>query len=77
VFRFCVYPAPSFVRINTVATAESGLDALLTPEESVILLVDHQAFQFAKTSVRVAAHVGHKSCAGSSHSDSSMCRYSE
>jgi len=33
-----------------VATAEisySGLDALLTPEESVLLLVDHQAFQFA------------------------------
>jgi nicotinamidase-related amidase len=25
----------------------SGLDALLTPEESVLLLVDHQAFQFA------------------------------
>jgi nicotinamidase-related amidase len=33
-----------------VATAEisySGLDALLTPEESVLLLVDHQGFQFA------------------------------
>jgi nicotinamidase-related amidase len=25
----------------------SGLNALLTPEESVLLLVDHQAFQFA------------------------------
>jgi nicotinamidase-related amidase len=25
----------------------SGLDALLTPEESVLVLVDHQAFQFA------------------------------
>src|SRR6202051_603226 len=25
----------------------SGLDALLTPEESVLILVDHQAFQFA------------------------------
>src|SRR5580658_5639875 len=25
----------------------SGLEALLTPEESVLLLVDHQAFQFA------------------------------
>jgi nicotinamidase-related amidase len=25
----------------------SGLDALLTPQESVLLLVDHQAFQFA------------------------------
>ena len=33
-----------------MATAEisySGLDALLTPEESVLLLVDHQGFQFA------------------------------
>jgi nicotinamidase-related amidase len=33
-----------------VATAEisySGLNALLTPEESVLVLVDHQAFQFA------------------------------
>src|SRR6202043_2225997 len=25
----------------------SGVDALLTPEESVLILVDHQAFQFA------------------------------
>src|SRR5258706_9591507 len=25
----------------------SGLDSLLTPEESVLVLVDHQAFQFA------------------------------
>jgi len=25
----------------------SGLDTLLTPEESVLVLVDHQAFQFA------------------------------
>jgi len=25
----------------------SGLDALLTPEESVLVLIDHQAFQFA------------------------------
>jgi len=25
----------------------SGLNALLTPEESVLMLVDHQAFQFA------------------------------
>ena len=27
----------------------SGLDALLTPEESVLILVDHQGFQFANT----------------------------
>lgn len=27
----------------------SGLSALLTPEESVLLLVDHQGFQFANT----------------------------
>ncbi|MGY6655544.1 hypothetical protein ACXIZN_25625 [Amycolatopsis sp. TRM77291] len=25
----------------------TGLDALLTPEESVLLLIDHQPFQFA------------------------------
>lgn len=28
-------------------TARSGLDALLAPERSVLLLIDHQAFQFA------------------------------
>ncbi len=27
--------------------AKAGLNALLTPEESVLLLIDHQAFQFA------------------------------
>jgi nicotinamidase-related amidase len=27
--------------------ARAGLNALLTPEESVLLLIDHQAFQFA------------------------------
>ena len=31
----------------TAQTSYSGLDALLTPEESVLLLVDHQGFQFA------------------------------
>lgn len=30
-------------------TSFSGLSALLTPEESVLLLVDHQGFQFANT----------------------------
>src|ERR1700691_3261461 len=28
-------------------TAKTGLDALLTPERSVLLLIDHQPFQFA------------------------------
>src|SRR5271154_7218349 len=28
-------------------TSYSGLGALLTPEDSVLMLVDHQAFQFA------------------------------
>ena len=28
-------------------TAKTGLDALLTPERSVLLLIDHQGFQFA------------------------------
>ncbi|MEU5847911.1 hypothetical protein [Saccharopolyspora shandongensis] len=28
-------------------TAKSGLEALLTPEESVLVLIDHQPFQFA------------------------------
>jgi nicotinamidase-related amidase len=28
-------------------TAHAGLGALLAPEDSVVLLVDHQAFQFA------------------------------
>jgi nicotinamidase-related amidase len=30
-----------------MSTAAIGLDALLTPEESVLVLIDHQPFQFA------------------------------
>jgi nicotinamidase-related amidase len=30
-----------------VSTKKTGLDALLTPEDSVLLLIDHQPFQFA------------------------------
>ncbi|MEU6717470.1 hydrolase [Nonomuraea sp. NPDC046802] len=30
-----------------MSTKKAGLDALLTPEESVLLLIDHQPFQFA------------------------------
>jgi nicotinamidase-related amidase len=30
-----------------MSTKKTGLDALLTPEDSVLLLVDHQPFQFA------------------------------
>src|SRR5712664_3347935 len=30
-----------------VSTAKNGLDALLTPESSVLILIDHQPFQFA------------------------------
>ena len=29
------------------AQNKAGLDALLTPEESVVVLIDHQPFQFA------------------------------
>jgi nicotinamidase-related amidase len=31
----------------TTAAAKTGLDALLTPETSVLVLIDHQPFQFA------------------------------
>jgi hypothetical protein len=31
----------------TVSTRHTGLDALLTPQDSVLLLIDHQPFQFA------------------------------
>jgi nicotinamidase-related amidase len=34
-------------RRNVMSTKQTGLDALLTPEESVLLLIDHQPFQFA------------------------------
>jgi hypothetical protein len=34
-------------RRNVMSTKHTGLDALLTPEESVLLLIDHQPFQFA------------------------------
>src|SRR5881296_3420992 len=30
-----------------MSTAKAGLDALLTPESSVLILIDHQPFQFA------------------------------
>ncbi len=30
-----------------MTTAKTGLDALLTPEDSVLVLIDHQPFQFA------------------------------
>jgi len=33
--------------MTTVAPAKTGLDALLTPEKSLVLLIDHQPFQFA------------------------------
>ncbi|MFF2698590.1 Isochorismatase hydrolase [Streptomyces sp. CBMAI 2042] len=34
--------------VSTVSTPnKAGLDALLTPEESVLVLIDHQPFQFA------------------------------
>jgi nicotinamidase-related amidase len=33
--------------MTTVAPAKTGLDALLTPEKSVLILIDHQPFQFA------------------------------
>jgi nicotinamidase-related amidase len=33
--------------MTTVAPAKTGLDALLTPEKSIVILIDHQPFQFA------------------------------
>ncbi len=33
--------------MTTAAAAKTGLDALLTPEKSILVLIDHQPFQFA------------------------------
>jgi nicotinamidase-related amidase len=33
--------------MTTVAPAKTGLDALLTPEKSILILIDHQPYQFA------------------------------
>lgn len=33
--------------MTTVAAAKTGLDALLTPDKSLLILIDHQPFQFA------------------------------
>lgn len=33
--------------MTTVAPAKTGLDALLTPEKSIVVLIDHQPYQFA------------------------------
>src|SRR4051812_6645779 len=33
--------------MTTVAPAKTGLDALLTPEKSILVLIDHQPYQFA------------------------------
>jgi len=32
---------------DTVSSLKTGLNAVLTPEESVLVLIDHQPFQFA------------------------------
>ena len=32
---------------DTMSTTKTGLDALLMPESSVLVLIDHQPFQFA------------------------------
>jgi hypothetical protein len=32
---------------DTVSSLKTGLNALLTPEERVLVLIDHQPFQFA------------------------------
>jgi nicotinamidase-related amidase len=32
---------------DTVSSLKTGMNALLTPEESVLVLIDHQPFQFA------------------------------
>ena len=32
------------------APFKNGLDALLTPDDSVLILIDHQPFQFAMNS---------------------------
>jgi nicotinamidase-related amidase len=33
--------------LTTAVAAKTGLDALLTPEKSIVILIDHQPFQFA------------------------------
>src|SRR6266446_729746 len=38
---------PTQRREASMTTATTGLDALLTPQNSVLLLIDHQPFQFA------------------------------
>lgn len=34
-------------QVTTQITAKAGLNALLTPEDSIVVLIDHQPFQFA------------------------------
>ena len=33
--------------MTTTVALKNGLDALLTPQDSVLILIDHQPFQFA------------------------------
>src|SRR5712691_3745638 len=40
-------PIPTQQKEAPMSTAKVGLDALLTPETSVLVLIDHQPFQFA------------------------------
>jgi hypothetical protein len=44
-----------------MSNKKTGLDALLTPDDSVLLLIDHQPFQFADAALDQAA--GHESLA--------------
>src|SRR5437773_5369818 len=37
----------SDLTVNHPSISKNGLDALLTPDNCVLLLIDHQAFQFA------------------------------
>src|SRR5215469_174758 len=39
--------APGGVIMSEFRNPQAGLGALLTPQDSVLLLIDHQAFQFA------------------------------
>jgi hypothetical protein len=34
-------------KMNTTPFNKTGLEALLTPENSALILIDHQPFQFA------------------------------
>jgi nicotinamidase-related amidase len=46
-FDYSILPPQHFSKQETMTSPKNGLKALLRPEDSILILIDHQPFQFA------------------------------